>query len=480
MFHLWNRSLPCTMGFLGGKLTAFNLRASGRNIITNRAGTRPVSTTDVAGALDVRGRGIQARSAKPAKKLGSVDERAQMLLQAVEHYKTVYNLEDGSILRIPGSFVVPRDSSTWPQKFWSLKLGDKLEGVVRFGNFPSYHNEFQRLGVPVDSKAEKILEALETYKLVYGVSEGAVLVIPHDFVVPHGDPAWPPPLWGMGLGFITSDIMSKNSHRKYRARFEQLGLRFDRPTAAEDSVSHTIHAVETYKKVNNIAEGATVHIPATFVVPHGHSVWPQDLWGMRLGRVTASILTGDKFSKHQDEFIKLGLIRKLGDPDDRARRLVLAVKTYKKVHNLSENDAVAIPQVFVVPRDSSDWPQALWGMKLGAAVAQLLCKNLFSNYRDEFARLGLTARYGSYDAMAQRLFTAIKTYKKVYDIPHDRSVFIPEKFVVPRDSPDWPQELWGMKLGRTVAGVRHRGNYKDYHYELTCLGVTVGLGKTAE
>ena len=48
---------------------------------------------------------------------------------------------------------------------------------------------------------------------------------------------------------------------------------------------------------------------------------------------------------------------------------------------------------------------------------------------------------------------ALRAYQEVHG-----DLQVPFAFVVPSEAP-WPEEAWGMKLGRRVDGIRHRGDF---------------------
>jgi len=80
------------------------------------------------------------------------------------------------------------------------------------------------------------------------------------------------------------------------------------------------------------------------------------------------------------------------------------------------------------------------------------------------------------------LLLAIKAFAQLYG--HLR---IPRNFVVPHQSPDWPEEFWGLKLGWRIAHIRTRGDFchgdDDFREKLDELGfewVTARLWKDEE
>jgi hypothetical protein len=398
---------------------------------------------------------------------------AQQIIDAVRTYRKVHNIADGDPVCIPHSFVVPHDDSEWPRQLWGLKLGVKAQSILHSGHFIKYRAEFDRLGLteklgPVDDRAQQLMLAIKTYKLVYRISEGSPVVIPVRFVVPHDSPDWPQELWGLKLGEKADSIL-QGHYAEYQDEFDAVGL-----TAkfgpVDDRAQLIIQAVKIYKRLHAIPDGGKVVIPGSFVVPHDSPDWPQELWGLKLGMKTSDIQHG-YYAEYQDEFDALGLTAKLGPTDLRAQRIILAVKTYKHVHGIPGGSKVAVPLAFVVPHDSSVWPQELWGMKLGDIVCRILGKECFREYWGEFQRLGLSRKHGSLEERARQFLLAMETYRRVHNIPPGRQVFVPEKFVVPHNSLDWPQELWGLKLGEKITNYRHSNTFPKHTEQFRALGL---------
>jgi hypothetical protein len=398
---------------------------------------------------------------------------AQQVIEAFKTYRKVHNIADGDTVYIPRSFVVPRDDSDWPRQLWGLKLGVKAQGILHSGHFIKYRAEFDRLGLteklgPVDDRAQQLMLAIKTYKLVYRISEGSPVAIPLSFVVPHDSPDWPQELWGLKLGEKVDNIL-QGHYAEYQDEFDALGL-----TAkfgpVDDRAQRIIQAVKTYKRVHGIPDGGKVVIPVSFVVPHDSIEWPQELWGLKLGMKTSDIHHG-RYAEYRDEFDALGLTAKLGPTDLRAQRIIQAVKTYKHVHGIPDGGKVVIPGSFVVPHDSSVWPRELWGMKLGDIARNILGRECFREYWGEFQMLGLSRKLGSLEERARQFLWAVETYRKVRRIPPDRQVFVPYYYIVPHGSPDWPQELWGVKLGEKIKNYHHGNTFPDYTEQFRALGL---------
>jgi hypothetical protein len=391
---------------------------------------------------------------------------ARQVVDAIKTYKTVHNIAAGSPVVIPVLFIVPQGSSEWPQELWGMRLGQITLGILRAGTFRKYKQVFSALGLAGyrDESARQAIEAIKTYRAVHNIPEGSPVVIPQAYVVPHGTAEWPQELWGMKLGWTACKILQKGIFSKFANEFSALGLSAHHEFAAEQVIA----AVRAYRAVHNIPEGSPVVIPQAYVVPHGTAEWPQELWGLKLGRTACEILQKGIFSKFANEFSALGLS---AHNEFAAEQLIAAVRAYRAVHNIPEGSPVVIPTRFVVPHDSSDWPQELWGKRLGGAVMQYHAGRCYQECRDEFKKLGLAQKYGSLKERARKFLLAIETYRKVFKIAEGSQVFVRKSFVVPHGSPDWPQELWDMKLGIKVSGYVNRNTYPEYTEQFRALGL---------
>jgi hypothetical protein len=391
---------------------------------------------------------------------------AQQIIEALKTYRAVHNIRAGSPVAIPRRFVVPHDSSDWPQELWGMKLGRAATDILHRGAYRKYKGAFSALGLSAKHEltARQVVDAIKTYKTVHNIAPGSPVVIPVLFIVPQDSSEWPQELWGMRLGQITLAILRAGTFRKYKQVFSALGLAGYR----DESARQAIEAIKTYRAVHNIPEGSPVVIPQAYVVPHGTAEWPQELWGVKLGRTACEILQKGIFSKFANEISALGLSAR---NEFAAEQLIAAVRAYRAVHNIPEGSPVVIPTSFTVPHDSSDWPQVLWGKKLGWAVMHCHAGRCYQECRAELKKLGLAQKYGSIKDRARKLLLAIETYRKVFNVPDGRRLFVPQKYVVPHDSPDWPQELWGLKLGIKVSDYVNRNTYPEYTEQFRALGL---------
>jgi hypothetical protein len=65
--------------------------------------------------------------------------------------------------------------------------------------------------------------------------------------------------------------------------------------------------------------------------------------------------------------------------------ICFALETYLHLHGDSR-----IPGDFIVPYESSDWPEELWDMELGTAVGKMRYTGHFKRHRPEWRRWALT------------------------------------------------------------------------------------------
>ena len=106
---------------------------------------------------------------------------------------------------------------------------------------------------------------------------------------------------------------------------------------------------------------------------------------------------------------------------ERECKLKHAFNKYWELHG----DDKDVPPDFVVPK-SDDWPEDLWGLKLGEE-------------RFEHSNLLLTDT-SQYELVGR----ACKKHSEL----HGRDTPIPLDFVVPSSDTKWPEEMWGMELGK--------------------------------
>ena len=120
---------------------------------------------------------------------------------------------------------------------------------------------------------------------------------------------------------------------------------------------------------------------------------------------------------------------------------------------------------FIVPW-TDEWACEMWDVKLGNLVHHIREERRYIN--EDLAAIG-------FDYSAQRnanvewnvLKFALQTYKSIHG-----DLLIPLSFAIPQESPMWPDNTWGMKLGRMLYNARHKSHI-THHEELRGMGVVI-------
>ncbi|KAG9406189.1 Phosphatidate phosphatase lpin1 [Aphanomyces cochlioides] len=207
------------------------------------------------------------------------------------------------------------------------------------------------------------------------------------------------------------------------------------------------HQILKIIQVQYILQGHTkfTTLPRRFVAPSS-SEWPQQLHGC--------LVHTPLFRKaYQLALLDTSIVAKLdamkfvwNDSQHQWNLTMEALQKFKKI-----NGHANVPSRFEVPEDDPVWSNYLWGMKLGSKVCSI---------RSERTKLTLEKRqeldkqnfiWNARELRWNRILSALKTYKEIHD-----DLYVPQKFVVPRNDPGWPLELVDMKLGMTVSDIRRR------------------------
>lgn len=317
--------------------------------------------------------------------------------------------------------------------------------------------------------ANDIAAAVEEYKRQHSIARTSPVFIPTTFVIPKHATEWPQSLRGKRLGSSIKSLLSEEQREGVIKKLQKLGVSSEYG-ALDARVQQIIDTVKVYRKLNNIPEGDAVAIPVTFVVPENSSEWPKPLWGKGMGRLIKRAMNDERYRGYLDAFKRIGLDTSLRLPakDQKAEQLLQAVQTYKQVHGIFGNSSVSINYSYVVPQDDSRWSPSLWGKRLGRSVWKVLKGLSFPDHAERFRAVGLTNN--SIDHQARLFIQAVEHYKSVHNLSKVRRLAIPKKYVVPSD-PEWPQALWGMKLGQTAHTFLYGESFPEYRPQLNALGL---------
>ncbi|RHZ38731.1 hypothetical protein DYB26_013531 [Aphanomyces astaci] len=122
----------------------------------------------------------------------------------------------------------------------------------------------------------------------------------------------------------------------------------------------------------------------------------------------------------------------------------LALTKYKELHG-----NLLVQSHFDVPKDDPVWPTELWSKKLGVVVARIRAhKTTLPPEKKQW----LDSTGFVWDAAElhwKSNLAALETFKAIHD-----HLLVPSEFVVPADDPQWPVEMWGLKLGKLISRLR--------------------------
>eukprot|EP00522_Entomoneis_paludosa_P001294 CAMPEP_0172472340 /NCGR_PEP_ID=MMETSP1065-20121228/68285_1 /TAXON_ID=265537 /ORGANISM="Amphiprora paludosa, Strain CCMP125" /LENGTH=1042 /DNA_ID=CAMNT_0013230471 /DNA_START=191 /DNA_END=3319 /DNA_ORIENTATION=+ len=293
--------------------------------------------------------------------------------------------------------------------------------------FQSSQNEGDKSDDAAEWKAT--IAAFQMYKAAYGN-----LKVPQRFMVPNMKP-WPKAAWGMRLGKVVGSIRGTGKYiqgdPKRRQVLDELGFIWQVRASPTEKGSATTKAganefvsleqmytaLAIYSKLND----GSIIVPTSFVVPTT-GPWPDSVKELPLGRQMASGALVKELKKSENERWK-SKFAELGFPNSDAPAATLA----------SMITAVAPPPASVPPTSYDD------GME---------------TQRDEDG-IALTAN----DVRFQKVYLALQVYHAVYG-----DLLVPQPFVVP-DTPDWPKDTWGLRLGARVNAIRSQGTFVNKNPE---------------
>ena len=202
-------------------------------------------------------------------------------------------------------------------------------------------------------------------------------------------------------------------------------------------------------------------VPTNFVIPGKSNDWPEEMWGLHLGKIVQSIRAGRRGDK-KDDLISIGFCYSITSLRFEIVRQTL--QTYKKLNN-----NLFIPRHFVVP-ETSDWEVSSWGMKLGDLASNIRTGNsCYLDRREELVQMGFPLD------VVQEKFELLKSALICYkSMPQHGDFNVKQDFVIPKTS-EWPESLWGMKLGIEVSKI-HGSEFKRKK-ELEDIGLTFEIKK---
>jgi hypothetical protein len=294
---------------------------------------------------------------------------AHVVVPALTAYKEVHG-----DLNVAQNFIVPAEDS-WPEKTWGLPLG-RAVNMIRTASYfirdlPGRQQWLEDEGFVFDAhkaRWEEFQGALERYHNLNGDTE-----VPLCFKVPPEEP-WPEGMWGVQLGFIVNNIrvqavfVSGNPERKQW--LDDRNFRFETNTYAQNDAKwegSVVPSLKAFKQVHG-----NLNVPCLFVVP-SEEPWPEEAWGLSLGRTTSHIRTSGIYIRNRPE--RRQQLENMGFVFDEDERRWVDTKSAMKLYHETHGH-VNVPQSFVVPVEDR-WPKAMWGKRLGKSVHSIRASNTY-------------------------------------------------------------------------------------------------------
>lgn len=240
----------------------------------------------------------------------------------------------------------------------------------------------------------------------------------------------------------------------------------------------TLKALQAFKK-----EHSHLAIPRRYIVPKS-SLYPSVWHGINLAGTVYNMRWWQRHVQNQpdrvSELNKIGFVWERLQPE---WNLILeSLIVYKEL-----NGNLLVPSTFDVPYDDDRWPDACWGISLGNSVYKIRNRgdhlggrnpNGWSR-RQQLDSLGFVwdveeLRFSKFIS-ALGFFGKIEQQKQQPKTTssssptHSGVLKVPSQFVVPRHN-QWPNELWGYRLGERCTQVRQKELYiKDQPHRIKTL-----------
>ena len=298
-----------------------------------------------------------------------------IIKEALIHYHRVHGH-----LRVPQKFFTADDEESWPEGTRGIALGSIVAAIRNNGSFEDMREELISLGFDYGLQNgvhdyELTRSALLQYKAIYGD-----LLIKRSFKVPEGDEKWFKDAWGMNLGTIVASIRRSGRHSEHREELKRMGIDFQ-----IQKKSHSFDVLKTALLTHKDLYG-TMHMRKNFTVPECDK-WPEETWGMLLGRVVQDIRGGRLHKYKHEELIEVGF--PLIDPlqsSEEVYQLKSNLRLFKKIHGHFD-----VPVCFTIPEEGP-WDMEHWGMKLGEKVQGIKKGKTIKikNVRDDLETCGIS------------------------------------------------------------------------------------------
>eukprot|EP00977_Amphora_coffeiformis_P010828 scaffold2536_cov169-Amphora_coffeaeformis.AAC.21 len=259
---------------------------------------------------------------------------------------------------------------------------------------------------------------------------------------------------------VTSRARNLNAQKVAAAKKATSAVALTRQKGMSLSYNITMQALRAYH-----AQHGHLVMPRRYIVPTHDKSYPQEWRGLDLSSTVYNMNWWQNHIKQRSERVVelsgLGFCWQRLQPE---WNIVLeALITYSSLYG-----DTLVPNKFVVPHGSNNWPTATWGIPLGNCVYRIRARNDFlrdphsaASRRDQLDGLGFVWDVQEY--RFRKFYVALCIFAQLEgcgQFCRDRiqPLNVPSAFVVPETS-SWPRDLWGYPLGPKCTAVRQKGIY---------------------
>lgn len=318
-------------------------------------------------------------------------------------------------------------------------------------------NEKKKRKVSRNSKFELVLDALRYYRWWHPTDTR----VPPSFKVPDCSPDYPKRLWGLKLGVIMSSMIHMGIFSEHHHRVEALGFRLWAVKRRSHGFEDILEALRCYRSLYP----RRTRVPVPYKVPHGSSDYPSHIWGLKLGVFMKDIIYRGDFREHHDKLEAMGFALTSGYFKECFEDILEALRSYRSLYPVHKT----VPYTYKVPVGSSDYPEHVWGMKLGAVMYRIVYSGYYSEHHGKLMELGFAVTTGYYEENIENIIEALRCFRML----HPKRKTVPYMYEVDEGSSDYPEHLWGMQLGKVMRQIKSKGYHVEHHGEIEQLGFTV-------
>ncbi|GLD92780.1 hypothetical protein PINS_up001359 [Pythium insidiosum] len=423
-------------------------------------------TTSSASTDSVRPRG--RRRAAPRAASPATVKRQKELAQLVEAVQLFHDREGH--FAVPINFAVPsssRSATAWPTELRGFSLGVKIHKLMQLvanDKAPKGSQQhiaaLEAMGFPVSNWRQYLFNTVLLPALRHYQRRHDNLFVPQKFVVPADGSddddndnvasEWPRPTWGYPLGLQVAKLR-RDQDLLSAAQVDALnGIGFVWSVRDAKWHEYFMPGLRLFKEIHGHAD-----VPLAFVIPNDDdpdaAVWPKHLRGYHLGRHVYMVRSG-KYAKYVEQARpELDALGFAFDVSDSLWQYTIfpALEIFSQVYGHCD-----VPQDFIVPAEDP-WPESAYGWRLGHTVRSIRHQGIYEEQvrsaRKELERIGFVWNAG--DRVEATLRRIVLPAMRAYQTLHG-DILVSTDFVVPRDSPGWPTQARGFRLGHWITRVR--------------------------